>query len=99
MTEQAFTGENAEFLHSLCADYQIHNSLTEEAKNNSNIKRGLRNDDGTGVMIGCTKVGNVLGYRMVDGSITLDVPPDVAEVCRRYLCAQYCREQHFVSES
>ena len=39
------------------------------------------------------------GYRMVDGSITLDVPPDVAEVCRRYLCAQYYREQHFVSES
>ena len=39
------------------------------------------------------------GYRMVDGSITLDVPPDVAEVCRKYLCAQYYREQHFVSES
>ena len=39
------------------------------------------------------------GYRMVDGSITLDVPDDVAEVCRRYLCAQYYREQHFVSES
>ena len=39
------------------------------------------------------------GYRMVDGSITLDVPPDVAEICRRYLCAQYYREQHFVSES
>lgn len=56
-----------ELLHSLCADYQIHYSLTQEAKTNSNIKRGLRNDDGTGVMIGCTKVGNVLGYRMVDG--------------------------------
>ncbi len=39
------------------------------------------------------------GYRMDDGSITLDVPPDVAEVCRKYLCAQYYREQHFVSES
>ena len=39
------------------------------------------------------------GYRMVDGSITLDVPPDVAEICRRYLCAQYYREQHFVCES
>ena len=39
------------------------------------------------------------GYRMVDGSITLDVPPDVAEICRRYLCAQYYREQHFISES
>lgn len=56
-----------EFLHTLCADYRIHNSLKEEARTNSNIKRGLRNDDGTGVMIGCTKVGNVLGYHMVDG--------------------------------
>ncbi len=56
-----------EFIHTLCADYRIHNSLKEEARTNSNIKRGLRNDDGTGVMIGCTKVGNVLGYRMVDG--------------------------------
>ena len=56
-----------EFLHNLCSDYKIHNSLTEEARTNSNIKRGLRNDDGTGVMVGCTKVGNVLGYRIVDG--------------------------------
>ncbi len=58
---------NKEFIHTLCADYRIHNSLKEEARTNSNIKRGLRNDDGTGVMIGCTKVGNVLGYHMVDG--------------------------------
>ena len=56
-----------EFIQSLCADYRIHTSLMEEARTNSNIKRGLRNDDGTGVMIGCTKVGNVLGYRVVDG--------------------------------
>ena len=39
------------------------------------------------------------GYRMVYGSITLDVPPDVAEVCRRYLCAQYYREHHFTAAS
>ncbi|MBQ3357192.1 MAG: citrate synthase [Oscillospiraceae bacterium] len=57
----------SESLHTLCADYRIHNSLTVEARNNSSIKRGLRNDDGTGVMVGCTKVGNVLGYRVVDG--------------------------------
>ncbi|MGN1307162.1 MAG: citrate/2-methylcitrate synthase [Faecousia sp.] len=57
----------SEFLHNLCSDYKIHNSLTQEARDNSNIKRGLRNDDGTGVMVGCTKVGNVLGYRIVDG--------------------------------
>ena len=39
------------------------------------------------------------GYCMVDVSITLDVPPDVTKIRRRYLCAQYYREQHFVSES
>ena len=56
-----------DYLHNLCADYKIHNSLTAEARSNSSIHRGLRNDDGTGVMVGCTKIGNVLGYRVVDG--------------------------------
>lgn len=56
-----------EFIHTLCADYKIHNSLNVEARTNSSIKRGLRNDDGTGVMVGCTKVGNVMGYSVVDG--------------------------------
>ena len=67
MSEATINAMMSEFLHNLCADYKIHNSLTEEARTNSSIKRGLRNDDGTGVMVGCTKVGNVLGYRMVDG--------------------------------
>ena len=68
MTESVFSSATAlELLHNLCADYKIHNSLTEEARMNSSIKRGLRNDDGTGVMVGCTKVGNVLGYTVQDG--------------------------------
>ena len=59
--------DHSDFLHTLCADYRIHNSLKVEARTNSHILRGLRYDDGTGVMVGCTKVGNVQGYRMVDG--------------------------------
>lgn len=59
--------DHSAFLHTLCADYRIHNSLKVEARTNSHILRGLRYDDGTGVMVGCTKVGNVQGYRMVDG--------------------------------
>ena len=59
--------DRSDFLHTLCADYRIHNSLKKEARTNSHILRGLRYDDGTGVMVGCTKVGNVQGYRMVDG--------------------------------
>lgn len=35
--------------------------------NNYNIKRGLRNADGTGVLAGVTGIGSVQGYRMVDG--------------------------------
>ncbi len=32
-----------------------------------NIKRGLRNSDGTGVIVGVTKIGSVQGYVMQDG--------------------------------
>ncbi len=59
--------DHSDFLHTLCADYRIHNSLKVEARTNSHILRGLRYDDGTGVMVGCTKVGNVQGYHVVDG--------------------------------
>jgi len=31
------------------------------------VKRGLRNDDGTGVMAGVTNIGSTQGYYMVDG--------------------------------
>ena len=31
------------------------------------VKRGLRNDDGTGVLVGLTRVGDVHGYDVVDG--------------------------------
>lgn len=32
-----------------------------------NVKRGLRNDDGTGVVVGLTEIGDVQSYDMVDG--------------------------------
>lgn len=31
------------------------------------VKRGLRNTDGTGVLVGLTKIGNVQGYEVEDG--------------------------------
>ena len=37
----------------------IPNSLFKE----HNVKKGLRNDDGTGVRIGLTKVCDVVGYQ------------------------------------
>lgn len=35
-----------------------------------NVKRGLRNEDGTGVLVGLTKIGNVVGYeRLPEGGL------------------------------
>ena len=34
------------------------------------VKRGLRNDDGTGVLVGLTRVGDVHGYDVIDGKKT-----------------------------
>ena len=52
-------------------EYLIY-KLSDEVKNSCKIprdtfqkfgvKRGLRNDDGTGVLVGLTNIGNVVGY-------------------------------------
>lgn len=39
----------------------------------ADVKRGLRNSDGTGVLAGMTKISSVVGYRMEDG---LKVPTE-----------------------
>lgn len=60
-------------------EYLIY-KLSDEVKNSCKIpleafkeygvKRGLRNDDGTGVLVGLTNIGNVVGYeRNKDGKL------------------------------
>ncbi len=61
-----FTDSN-EFIHALCVDYERINSLVLDPRENINVKRGLRNSDGTGVMVGYTQIGNVQGYSVIDG--------------------------------
>ena len=60
---EAFAG----FLTSLCAEYQKHNQIDPAYYERYNVKRGLRNADGTCVMAGVTQIGNVLGYYVQDG--------------------------------
>ncbi|MFQ9890318.1 MAG: citrate/2-methylcitrate synthase, partial [Streptococcus sp.] len=31
------------------------------------VKKGLRNEDGTGVLVGLTKIADVVGYKKIDG--------------------------------
>ena len=49
------------------AEYSIDESLYRS----ESIKRGLRNADGSGVIVGVTKIGSVLGYVIQDGEKTL----------------------------
>ena len=55
------------YVKSLCEHLQDEYTLSPELFQNSNIKRGLRNADGTGVMAGVTGIGSVQGYYVVDG--------------------------------
>lgn len=38
------------------------------------VKRGLRNEDGTGVLVGLTKIGNVVGYEKIPGGGMKPIP-------------------------
>ncbi len=57
---------SADFIKKVCTDVQNNNLITPESFNNHHIKRGLRNQDGTGVLAGVTAVGNVRGYSIID---------------------------------
>ena len=61
-----FAKEKIEELKKL---YGIEPALYEKY----NVKRGLRNKDGTGVLVGLTKIGEVRGY-MIDESDKVSIP-------------------------
>ncbi len=47
------------------ASCRIDNDLFEQF----DVKRGLRNKDGTGVLVGLTNIGDVVGYKKEDGKV------------------------------
>jgi citrate synthase len=47
------------------ASCQIETELFEQF----DVKRGLRNKDGTGVLVGLTNIGDVVGYKKEDGKV------------------------------
>jgi len=56
--------------------FKLADTIRQSAKINNSlykqfgVKRGLRNEDGSGVLVGLTKIGNVVGYeRLKDGSL------------------------------
>ena len=59
--------ETSTTIQELCQEYRENNVITKEEYQRHRVKRGLRNNDGTGVMAGLTHVCNVHGYLIADG--------------------------------
>ena len=57
----------SEYIHYLSENYSKTNYIDNRVYDRFDIKRGLRNKDGTGVMAGASQVGTVHGYYMEDG--------------------------------
>lgn len=58
---------NQAYLDKLYKKFTDYTTIDPSAFDNTNIKRGLRNADGTGVMAGVTVIGNVHGYLINEG--------------------------------
>ena len=52
-----------------------------------NVKRGLRNQDGSGVLVGLTNIGDVIGYEKKDGLV---IPVRRQAVLQGYQCRRSC---------
>lgn len=59
--------EAQQFLSELTRIYPDNNKISRSQDYHADIKWGLRNNDGTGVMAGLTQVGSVQGYYIEDG--------------------------------
>ena len=54
-------------IHSLYAKLAAQYVIPQRCLNDPNIKHGLRNADGTGVLVGVSNIGSVQGYYLEDG--------------------------------
>ncbi len=56
-----------DFLGKLSHLAELNDPIDPELYPKYDVKRGLRDADGKGVLVGLTMIGNVEGYEVVDG--------------------------------
>lgn len=69
-------GVSEDALTKLCDEFRKYNRIDPELFQIYHVKRGLRNDDGTGVLAGLTRICNVHGY-MIDDNEKVPVEGDL----------------------
>ena len=64
--------DNAALLEELARQAEKHNRIPLDLFQKYSVKRGLRNEDGSGVLVGLTEIGDVHGYIIDEGDIIPD---------------------------
>lgn len=64
--------DNQKLFQKLCSLSKEVYSIDSELYNKYSVKRGLRNSNGSGVLVGLTKVGDVHGYLLDEGEKVAD---------------------------
>ncbi|MCI8350257.1 MAG: citrate/2-methylcitrate synthase [Oscillospiraceae bacterium] len=85
LNETKITGDVA----FLCEEFKKYSDIPPELYENANVKRGLRNADGTGVLAGLTKICNVHGYLLDEGEL---LPVDGKLTYRGYNVSDFVRD-------
>ncbi len=67
--QEQMISSSKKFVASLCDEFKKNGYIQPSFYEKAGVKRGLRNEDGTGVMAGVTLIGNVDGYIIKDGEI------------------------------
>lgn len=67
MYEQTTNPLDASLIQSLCDSFEKNTWVPQDLYQRFDIKRGLRNADGTGVLVGLSRVSNVHGYVINEG--------------------------------
>jgi citrate synthase len=57
--------------------YISENKIPNELYKKYNVKKGLRNEDGTGVLIGLTRIADVVGYIRDEEGNKIDIPGEL----------------------
>ena len=57
--------------------YVSENKIPNELYKKYNVKKGLRNEDGTGVLIGLTRISDVVGYVRDEKGNKKDIPGEL----------------------
>ena len=79
----------SDFIKEMCNLIYENNFISDELYDELDVKRGLRNKNGTGVLVGLTKIGSVLGYTVQDNK---KIPEEGRLYYRGFLIQDILRE-------